>query len=80
MKAVEEFVKLQCIIIECPECASSICDWMLDSNTTKEGNNYLCAKCGYRFTEKKNKTKETKKIKQHLRRFGPTSFGEAFFC
>lgn len=51
VKRVEEFLKLQSIIIECPECGSSICDWMLDSITTREENNYLCAKCSYRYTE-----------------------------
>jgi transposase-like protein len=51
VKRVEEFLKLQSIIIECPECGSSICDWMLDSITTKEENNYVCAKCGYKYTE-----------------------------
>lgn len=81
VKRVEEFLKLQSIIIECPECGSSICDWMLDSITTKEENNYLCAKCGYRYMETfEEQDKRDKKIKQHLRRFGPTSFGEAFFC
>ena len=51
VKRVEEFQRLQSIITECPECSSSIRDWMFDSLTTKEENNYLCAKCGYRYTE-----------------------------
>ena len=51
VKRVEEFQKLQSIIAECPECSSNIWDWMFDSITTKEENNYLCAKRGYRYTE-----------------------------
>lgn len=70
VKRVEEFLKLQSIIIECPECGSSICDWMLDSITTKEENNYLCAKCGYRYTETfEEQDKRDKKNKAAFKAF-----------
>lgn len=70
VKRVEEFQKLQSIIRECPECGSSICDWMFDSITTKEENNYVCAKCGYKYTETfEDQDKRDKRVKAAFKAF-----------